>query len=65
MRGENVLKKFINDKETIIQDMINGFLKSENDKIAQSTTNPNVLYRKNIEENKVGIVVNHFRNSIF
>lgn len=51
------MKKILNQRETIIADMLKGFVKVEKDHIAVSKENERVLYRKEKQEGKVGIVI--------
>jgi phosphoenolpyruvate---glycerone phosphotransferase subunit DhaK len=51
------VKKILNQRETIISDMLNGFIKAERDHIAVSKEHDRVLYRKEKQEGKVGIVL--------
>nr|WP_242550431.1 dihydroxyacetone kinase subunit DhaK [Enterococcus sp. MJM16] len=46
----------MNSKETIIDDLIAGFIAAENGRVAQSDQNSRVLYRNKKIANKVGIV---------
>lgn len=50
------MKKIINSKETLIDDMISGFLLSEEKSICRSENDARVLYRKEKIAGKVGIV---------
>ncbi|MBV7392352.1 dihydroxyacetone kinase subunit DhaK [Enterococcus sp. ALS3] len=51
------MKKIINTTETLIEDMLAGFLAAEKGQIIQSDNNPRVLYKKNKTPGKVGVVV--------
>lgn len=50
------MKKVLNSKENLVNEMISGFLASEKKRIARSETNERVLFRKEKEKGKVGIV---------
>ena len=50
------MKKIINSKETLIEDMLTGFIKAEGSKVLQSKENTRVLYRRKMLRGKVGIV---------
>lgn len=49
-------KKFINDKETIVQDTVDGFIKAYGHKV-QKLPNCDVVIRKNIEKGKVSVII--------
>lgn len=50
------MKKILNSKETLIEDMLAGFIAAEGKRVAQSSANSQVLFRKEKKAGKVGIV---------
>lgn len=51
------MKKILNSKETLIEDMLAGFIAAEGKRVAQSSANSQVLFRKEKKAGKVGIVL--------
>lgn len=48
------MKKILNSKETLIEDMLAGFIAAEGKRVAQSSANSQVLFRKEKKQGKSG-----------
>lgn len=51
------MKKILNSKETLIEDMLAGFIAAEGKRVAQSSANSQVLFRKEKKQGKSGLSV--------
>jgi len=51
-----VIKKFMNHKDDLVKDTVEGLVKAFDDRL-EKLENSNVVIRKNIEKNKVGVII--------
>lgn len=54
---EEIMKRLVNNPDNIVEEMLEGYTRAFNDKIKLADSDPRVVIKKNIDKEKVGVII--------